>query len=108
MGAAFGCLTLSGNHREQRMKGYLRTITVALTLLILELGMAMAAPVMNMPVTAFSTLPEYQNVQLAPDGERVAYIHNTTVNNEAKAILQVYDFGKKKPFYQMAIMIRCP
>ncbi len=99
MGAAFGCLTLSDNHREQRMKGYLSTITVALTLLILELGVAMAAPVMDMPVTAFSTLPEYQNVQLSPDGERVAYIHNTTVNNEAKAILQVYDFGKKKPFY---------
>ncbi|QCZ95054.1 alpha/beta hydrolase family protein [Salinimonas iocasae] len=53
----------------------------------------------QLPVSAFSKLPKIQKVRLSPDGGRIAYTHNLTMEGEDLAILQVYDFKKGSTDY---------
>ena len=61
-----------------------------------------ASPSAGLSVEAFSTLPQFEDVQLSPDGNKIAYLRHVKVKDEPVALLQVYDFTKKKPYYLLS------
>ena len=65
--------------------------------LLLSTPLQAASP--DSAYTAYSALPKFQNVQLSPNGQKIAYVQNTQVDGESTAVLQVYDFETKKSYY---------
>ncbi len=86
-------------YKEEPLKGFKNIRHLVLFLAIFFCSSVLSETYQPPPVTDFSALPKIQKVRLSPDGGRIAYTHNVTIKGEALAILQVYDFDKRKTAY---------